>query len=232
MRYHTLLAVIVAIPGLTMAENGMETPEEKASYGFGANYLRQLKAQGIELDIPAFTRGIEDAAADKNMAITEEEMKQAMKDFQTKLRADMQKKETETAAKNLAEGKAFLEKNAKKDGVVTTKSGLQYKILKAGTGKSPKRTDRVKVRYFGTLINGTPFDGSHRNRPTTTPVADYSVTKGWTEALQLMKVGAKWRLFVPSELAYGERRKSAKIAPHSVLIFEIELLEILPPGGN
>ena len=131
----------------------------------------------------------------------------------------------ESGEKNLKEGKAFLEKNAKKKGVITTKSGLQYKIIKAGTGAKPKLGDKVTTHYKGTLINGQVFDSSYkRNAPATFPVN--GVIKGWIEALQLMKVGAKWQLYIPSNLAYGSTGAGAKIKANAALIFDIELLEI------
>ena len=153
-----------------------------------------------------------------------------MEDILTKLRQELTAKaEAKSKAegeKNLKEGKAFLAANAKKDGVKTTATGLQYKVLKSGTGASPQKTDTVKVHYHGTLIDGTVFDSSvQRGEPITFPVS--GVIPGWTEALQLMKVGDKWQLFIPSSLAYGELSPpGSKIGPNSTLLFEVELLGI------
>jgi len=225
MRTQYLLAFIVAMPVLAMAASDLKTLEQKASYGFGANYARQLKTQGVDLDIPAFIRGIKDAATGKKMAMAEEDMTKAMTEFQTKLRAEMQKKQAAAGIENLADGKAFLAKNAKKKGVITTKSGLQYKVLKSGNGKSPKAEDTVVTNYRGTLIDGREFDSSYkRGQPATFPVL--GVIKGWTEALQLMRTGDKWELYIPSDLAYGPTARSELITANSTLIFELELLEI------
>ena len=159
------------------------------------------------------------------MALTEEESLQAKTAFQTQLRDAMLKEQSAVGEKNMAEGKAFLEENGKKPDVVTTASGLQYKVLSTGDGKQPKETDTVSTHYKGTLIDGREFDSSYkRDAPASFPVK--GVIKGWTEALQLMHVGDKWQLFVPSELAYGATKRSELIEANSTLIFEIELLSI------
>src|SRR5213593_525626 len=146
----------------------------------------------------------------------------------TAFEKDMEQKQKAAADKNASEGTKFLEENKKKEGVKTTASGLQYKVVKEGTGAQPKANDTVTVNYRGTLINGTEFDSSYkRGEPATFPVN--GVIKGWTEALQLMKVGSKYQLFVPSSLAYGERSVSPEIGPNATLIFEVELLDAKPP---
>jgi FKBP-type peptidyl-prolyl cis-trans isomerase FklB len=203
----------------------LDTLQQKASYSFGADFAKRLQVQGIELDIDALTRGIKDAAGNSKLAMTEEEMNKAKMDFQQQLREVMAKREQELAEKNLTEGKAFLEANAKKEGVITTESGLQYKVLKSGTGPSPKLDDTVTTNYSGTLIDGREFDSSYkRGKPASFPVK--GVIKGWTEALQLMKVGDKWELYIPSDLAYGGSKRSELIQPNSTLVFELELLAI------
>jgi len=225
MRTQYLLAFIIALPTLAMAANDLKTLQQKASYGFGANYARQLKSQGVNLDIDAFTRGIKDASEGRDMAINEDDMKKTMAEFQTQIRAEMQKKQAAAGEKNLAEGKAFLAKNAKEKGVITTKSGLQYKVITSGSGEIPTADDTVITHYKGTLIDGREFDSSYkRGQPATFPVL--GVIKGWTEALQLMRVGDKWELFIPSNLAYGPSTRSELIQANSALIFELELLEI------
>ena len=203
----------------------LETLEQKASYSFGVDVASGLKQQGIKLDIHALNQGISDAYTGTDLALSEEERTQAKTTFQTQLRDAMMKEQAASGDKNLAEGKAFLEENAKKPGVVTTESGLQYKIITSGDGKQPKDTDTVTTHYKGTLIDGREFDSSYkRNTPASFPVK--GVIKGWTEALKLMHVGDKWQLFVPSDLAYGPTKRSELIEANSTLLFEIELLSI------
>jgi len=203
----------------------LETLEQKASYSFGVDVATRLKQQGIELDVKALNQGITDAYTGSELALGDEDRLQAKNDFQTQLRETLVKKQTSIAEENLAAGKAFLEENAKKPGVITTDSGLQYKILATGDGKQPKDTDTVTTHYKGTLIDGREFDSSYkRDKPASFPVK--GVIKGWTEALQLMHIGDKWQLFVPSELAYGASKRSELIEANSTLIFEIELLGI------
>jgi len=226
MRFHYLLALALATPfAANAANNTLNTPEKKASYSFGVDFAQRLEQQGIMLDIDALTRGIRDASGKQPLAMQDGEMSQAKADFLQQLREAMAQKQSEQAAKNLEEGKAFLAENAKKEGVVTTSSGLQYKILQGGNGATPKAEDTVVTHYRGTLIDGREFDSSYkRNQPATFPVK--GVIKGWTEALQLMKVGDKWQLFIPSDIAYGATKRSELIQPNSTLIFELELLDI------
>jgi len=230
MRYPLIfsvaLATALATPLVTnAADTKLSTDQQKASYGFGVDFAKRLKQQGIELDTKALTRGIRDASEGKKLALSDTEMDQARKKFLQKLQAELVIKQKEQATKNLAEGKAFLAANAKKEGVVTTSSGLQYKIIKPGNGATPKLEDTVVTHYKGTLIDGREFDSSiKRNKPATFPVK--GVIKGWTEALQLMKVGAKWQLFIPSDIAYGDSKRSELIQPNSTLIFELELIDI------
>jgi FKBP-type peptidyl-prolyl cis-trans isomerase FklB len=203
----------------------LETLEQKASYSFGVDVASRLKQQGVKLDVNALNRGITDAYTGSELALTEEESLQAKTAFQTQLRDALMKEQTAVGEKNVAAGKAFLEENGKKPDVVTTASGLQYKVLNTGDGKQPKETDTVSTHYKGTLIDGREFDSSYkRNTPAEFPVN--GVIKGWTEALQLMHVGDKWQLFIPSELAYGATKRSELIEANSTLVFEIELLSI------
>ena len=203
----------------------LETLEQKASYSFGVDVASRLKQQGVKLDVNALNRGISDAYAGAELALTEEESLQAKTAFQTQLRDALMKEQAVVGDKNMAEGKAFLEENGKKPDVVTTASGLQYKVLSTGDGKQPKETDTVTTHYKGTLIDGREFDSSYkRDAPAEFPVN--GVIKGWTEALQLMHVGDKWQLFIPSELAYGATKRSELIEANSTLVFEIELLSI------
>ncbi len=201
------------------------TLQQKASYSYGVDVATRLKQQGIELDASALTRGISDAYTGSELALTDDDRSQAKTEFQTQLRDALTKKQSETADINLATGKAFLDENAKKPGVITTDSGLQYKVLTTGDGKQPKATDTVTTHYKGTLIDGREFDSSYkRDQPASFPVK--GVIAGWTEALQLMHVGDKWQLFIPSDLAYGATKRSELIDANSTLIFEIELLAI------
>ncbi len=203
----------------------LETLQQKASYSYGVDIAMQLKKQGIELDVNALNRGLSDVFNNVELALSDDERLQAQTTFQTILRDSIIKKQAEAATKNLIEGKTFLEANAKKPGVITTESGLQYKILVTGDGKQPKASDTVITHYVGTLIDGREFDSSiKRSTPASFPVE--GVIKGWTEALQLMHVGDKWQLFIPSELAYGATQRSELIQANSTLVFELELLGI------
>ncbi len=203
----------------------LETLQQKASYSYGVDVATRLKQQGIELDVNALNRGIADAYNGAELALDDEARLQAKTGFQNELREALMRKQAEIGEKNLAAGKAFLEENAKKPGVITTESGLQYKVITSGDGKQPKESDTVTTHYRGTLIDGREFDSSYkRDQPASFPVK--GVIKGWTEALQLMHVGDKWQLFIPPELAYGASQRSELIQPNSTLIFEIELLDV------
>lgn len=195
---------------------------EKFSYGIGLSIGGNLERLGITLsdaDLQLILRGIQDKAAGQPQ-LSEEEVNAAMRDFQ-------QQAWTNLAAKNQEAGAAFLAKNKTREGVVTLPSGLQYEVLEAGSGESPQASDRVSVDYRGTLIDGTEFDSSYkRGKPAQFSVG--GVIKGWTEALQLMEPGAKWKVYIPSELAYGERGSRPAIGPNATLVFEVNLLEVLP----
>ncbi len=216
---------IIACSNETGNKQALDSLLQKASYSYGVDVATRLKQQGVELDVAALNRGIADAYNGNELALSDEDRLQAKTSFQAELRDSLVKKQGEIAATNLATGKAFLEENGKKPGVITTESGLQYKIITSGDGKQPKDTDTVTTHYKGTLIDGREFDSSYkRDKPASFPVK--GVIKGWTEALQLMHVGDKWQLFVPSDLAYGATKRSELIEANSTLIFEIELLGI------
>jgi FKBP-type peptidyl-prolyl cis-trans isomerase len=207
----------------------LTNPKQKASYAVGLDLAAKLNRQELDLDAKALTAGIADGFAGKP-ALTEEQKEAAIMDLQKSAMARAEEKQKAAGGTNLAAGEAFLAENAKKEGVKTTASGLQYKVIKSGTGPSPKMTDVVKVHYHGKLIDGTVFDSSvRRNTPATFPVN--GVIPGWTEALQLMKVGDKWQLVIPPKLAYGENGPGP-IGPNSVLIFEVELLGIEKPEAT
>jgi FKBP-type peptidyl-prolyl cis-trans isomerase FklB len=201
------------------------TQKDKDSYALGMSLGSTLRQQSVEVDLSILMRGVKDSLAGSKTLLTEDEERTVL----TALKAEVRKKQEEKMAQageaNTKEGQAFLAANKSKDGVVTLPSGLQYKILQAGTGPKPTTTDSVVCNYRGTLINGTEFDSSYkRGQPATFPVS--GVIKGWTEALQLMPAGSKWQLFVPAELAYGARGAGPGIGPNSTLVFEVELISI------
>ena len=205
----------------------LQTLEQKASYAIGVNFIQSLQVQGIQLDTKSLAQGVSDSV-NGTLALSQEEMKQAFDEFKAQLlkqEQEAQKAQQAKSGKNKQLGSDFLAQNKNKEGVITLPSGLQYKVLTSGTGPSPKATDKVTTHYRGTLIDGTEFDSSFsRNEPTTFPVN--GVIPGWVEALQLIHVGDKWQLFIPSDLAYGARAVGQQIKPNSTLIFEIELLKI------
>lgn len=206
---------------------GLKTDKQKFSYTAGYQIGQNLKRQNLDLDSRAFSQGAQDAITDAKARLKPEEMQAAI---QTQQKKDMDK-QLAVAKKNLDAGQAFLEANKKKEGVTTTASGLQYKVITEGKGKQPKSTDSVVAHYHGTLINGTEFDSSYqRNEPATFPVG--GVIKGWQEVLPLMKEGSKWQVYIPSDLAYGPRGAGRDIGPNEVLIFDIELLSVKEAAAN
>ena len=203
----------------------LKTQKDKVSYSIGLDIGKNLKGQSIEVDPALLARGIQDAISDGKRLLTEEEVRTVMTAFQQEMQAKAAAKSKDLGDKNLKEGTAFLAENKKKKEVVTLPSGLQYKVITAGSGKKPKATDTVTTQYRGTLIDGTEFDSSYkRGQPATFPVT--GVIPGWTEALQLMPVGSKWQLFIPPALAYSARGAGQQIGPNATLIFEVELLSI------
>src|SRR5438045_1176553 len=199
--------------------------KDKASYAIGLNVGFNFKRQNVDVNQDAFTAGFKDALSGRKPLMSEQEVRDTMMAFEK----DMQQNLTETAQKNAVEAEKFLAANKTKEGVKTTGSGLQYKVMKEGSGAQPKATDTVTVNYRGTLTDGTEFDSSYkRGQPATFPVS--GVIKGWTEALQMMKVGSKYQLFIPPDLGYGANGQRA-IPPNSVLIFEVELMDVKAPGA-
>ena len=193
---------------------------DKISYALGLGIGQQIKSMNIEnFSIEDFAKSISDVMEDKETAFTSREAQVMLQEF-------LQKKQKEEAEKFIAEGKAYLDENAKKEGVTVTKSGLQYEVLQEGTGKSPKATDTVRCHYEGRLLDGTVFDSSYkRGEP-----ADFGLNQvipGWTEGVQLMKEGAKYRFTIPYLLAYGEQGAGASIPPFSTLVFDVELIKVL-----
>jgi FKBP-type peptidyl-prolyl cis-trans isomerase FklB len=213
----------------------LKTEKDKFSYALGMNQAKRmsegLKKQSVPFDSAIFIRGMRDGFAGGKTLLTDDEAQAVMTEMQKQMHEQQQAKMAQAAEADKKEGDAFLAANKDKDGVVTLPSGLQYKILTAGTGPKPTTSDSVVCNYRGTLINGTEFDSSYkRGQPATFPVT--GVIKGWTEALQLMPVGSKWQLFIPADLAYGDRGAGADIGPGSTLIFEIELLSIADKSAD
>ena len=224
-----------AKPGTTVAKKPavptvltLKTQKDKASYAIGLNIGKSMHKDSVEVDPNILLRGMKDGLAGAKPLLTDDEAKAAMVALQADLRKKGEEKMLIQGEANKKQGDAFLAENKTKDGVVTLPSGLQYKILKEGTGPKPTATDTVVCNYKGTLLDNTEFDSSYkRGQPATFPVS--GVIKGWTEALQLMPVGSKWELFIPSDLAYGARGgPGGGIGPNATLVFEVELMSIQP----
>lgn len=210
----------------TAAPLALKTQKEKFSYALGMRMGGNLKKQEVPIDPAIMARGLRDGLSGAKPLLTDEEAQAAITQVQNDMRQKQQEKMKVAGASNKKDGEAFLAANKSKDGVKTLPSGLQYKIEKEGTGPKPTASDSVTANYRGTLINGTEFDSTakHGGQPATFPVS--GVIKGWTEALQLMPVGSKWQLFIPSDLAYGDRGAGPDIGPDSTLIFDVELVSI------
>jgi FKBP-type peptidyl-prolyl cis-trans isomerase FklB len=222
-----VIVVLAGFAGLARAEDRpvLKTDKDKVSYSIGLDIGTNFKRQSVDLDQKALAAGIADGLSGGKPLLTEDEVRKVLAQFQQQMAAKAQQLAQQLADKNQKEGEVFLAENKKKKGVITLPSGLQYRVITAGTGKIPKATDTVTTHYRGTLIDGTEFDSSYkRGEPASFPVN--GVIKGWTEALQLMKVGSKWQLFIPSNLAYGPQGAGQVIGPNATLIFEIELLSI------
>ncbi len=219
-----VLAVAVATTAYSADGGVLKTQKERVSYTLGWDLGNSLMNQPYNVDVNIFIKGFTDAVNKNKPSLTDQELRESMAAFQKEVAAKQTEKMKTLSDKNKKEGEAFLAENMKKEGVRVLPSGLQYKVIREGTGKIPKLKDTVITNYRGTLIDGTEFDNSYkRGQPATFPVN--GVIKGWTEALQLMKTGSKWQLFIPSDLAYGDRG-TGPIGPNSVLIFELELLSV------
>jgi len=234
MRIGTILLIIllsVSVITCQESENSKSGPVDlsnkqvKYSYAIGMDIGRSLRNQYVEPDIDVLMKGLKASLKSNEDVMTYSDVAKALKEFQTDQREVVIQKRAEEAAENKAAGEKFLAENKNKEGVKVTESGLQYKIITAGTGATPTAKDRVKVDYKGTFINGETFDSSYdRGEPAVFSVG--GVIPGWTEGLQLMKVGAKWELYIPSDIAYGENG-TRNMKPNQTLIFEVELLEIV-----
>ena len=204
---------------------GLKDQKEKLSYVIGVDIGKALEKQGVQIDPEIVAKGLKDGFSGGKLLMNDQEIQETMTAFQKEMRVKQEAALKQAGEKNKMEGEAFLTENKTKEGVKTLPSGLQYKVIKAGSGKKPKATDTVVTHYKGTLLDGTEFDSSYRrNQPATFKVN--GVIRGWTEALQLMEEGAKWILYVPSALAYGERGAGGQIGPNATLIFEVELVSV------
>jgi len=209
----------------------LKNQKDKVSYSIGMAMGKDFKKQSIEIDPDILLKGLKDALSGGKVLLTDQEMTEAINGLRKEMMAKQQELLKKLAEKNKAEGEAFLAENKKKEGVTTLPNGLQYKVIKGGSGKKPTLTDTVTMNYRGTLIDGTEFDSSYkRGQPATFPVN--GLIPGWTEALQLMQVGSKWQLFVPPNLGYGERGAGRDIGPNATLIFEMELISIAEKKEN
>ena len=217
-----ILAFLFLVSQVNAQENlVLKNQKDKMSYIIGMDIGNNLKKQSIDVEPNILAKGVKDALTGGKPLLTEQEIRETMTAFQNEMRV----KQEVVARKNKEQGDSFLAENKKKEGVKTLQSGLQYKVIKVGVGKKPKLNDYVTTHYRGTLIDGTEFDSSYkRGQPATFQVS--GVIPGWTEALQLMETGAKWELFIPPNLAYGERGSGGVIGPNATLIFEIELISI------
>lgn len=219
-----LMAIIIGT-GVVAAQGKPTTDVEKTSYSIGVDIGRSFKTQGATISPDMVAQGLKDAFAGGALAMSDSSMEACVMQFQQALASRQSERAAMASSENRKEGEAFLAENKKKAGIVSLPSGLQYRIVKEGTGVKPKATDQVTVHYKGTLINGKKFDSSYdRNEPATFRLNQ--VIKGWTEGVQLMSVGSKYEFFIPSDLAYGDRQMGPDIPPGSLLIFDVELLDV------
>ena len=227
-----LIVLVILLPFLSLATDQdkdtvarLDSFAQKISYVLGQEIGNSFKEAPVEIDLDIFMQGINDSLKDRESPLDADETNQIKQEFSRQVQENRQKQMAALSEKNREDGAAFLAANKNKEGVVTTDSGLQYKVLTQGEGPKPKENDRVTVHYSGTLLDGTEFDSSYkREKPATFQVN--GVIRGWTEALQLMSVGSKYRLFIPADLAYGQRGAGQKIGPNTMLIFDVELLSI------
>lgn len=221
----TVFGVMLLVSTVFAAEKPeLTTQLDKKSYAIGMDIAISLKRNNVETNPDVLARAIKDVVTGQTPQLTDEEAKKLLNDMQKEMVAKKQEQSKALAEKNKAEGAAFLVENSKKEGVKTLPSGLQYKVITEGKGKTPDITDTVTVQYTGRLIDGTEFDSSHKRGQAAT-FALSGVIKGWTEALQLMNVGSKWEIFIPAELAYGDKG-GGPIGPNATLIFDVELISV------
>ncbi|MDA8105148.1 MAG: FKBP-type peptidyl-prolyl cis-trans isomerase [Nitrospiraceae bacterium] len=222
-----LCALLVSVQAYGEEQAPLKDKKDRLSYALGLDVGNALKRQSVEINNDIFMQGVKDALSGGKKLLTDDELRETMTAFSKEMATKQAEATKKLAEKNKKEGEAFLAENKKKEGVKTLPDGLQYKVITEGKGGSPKATDTVTVNYRGTFIDGKEFDSSYkRNQPATFAVN--GVIPGWTEALQMMKEGSKWELFIPAKLAYGERGAGGVIGPNATLIFEVELLSIKP----
>ncbi|MCF6346640.1 MAG: FKBP-type peptidyl-prolyl cis-trans isomerase [Thiomicrorhabdus sp.] len=232
MKKILLVSLGLALSSSAFADsNNLKTIEQKASYTLGADIAKNFRAQGLEIDVKSFSLGLDDALQNRDLKLTEEEMMSSINTVKENMQKQQLEKQQSLARTNLDEGKAFLAKNAKKEGITTLDSGVQYKVLTKGEGSSPTAEDTITAHYRGTLLDGTEFDSSYqRDAPLTLQMG--SVIKGWGEVLKIMKPGSKWEVYIPAEMAYGEKGAGDAIGPNQTLIFTIELIKFDPPAKD
>lgn len=222
-----IMGIMLLATQVTAEEpRALKTQQDKVNYGIGVNVVRNFQQQGMEIDLDLVIQGMKDALSGGKLLMSEGDLRKTMVEFSTELRQKQVRARQTAALDNRKEGEAFLVENKKKEGVVNLPSGLQYKILKKGDGKKPTDADLVEFHYRGTFVNGTEFGSTYDvGKPATVKVQEGGGIPGWSEALKLMPVGSKWQLFIPPQLAYGDRGKG-RIGPNETLIFEVELLAI------
>ncbi|MFN2476481.1 MAG: FKBP-type peptidyl-prolyl cis-trans isomerase [Chthoniobacterales bacterium] len=226
-----IVTLLLAAPAFAEDKTELKTEKDKVSYSIGLDIGTTFKKQSMDIDPAALLKGLQDGVAGTKPLMTEEQVKETMTAYSKSMTEKQTAVAKEAGDKNAAVGDKFLAENKTKEGVKTTPSGLQYKVLKEGNGPMPKETDTVETHYRGTLLSGKEFDSSYkRNEPASFPVN--RVIKGWTEALQMMKVGSKYELWIPPALGYGERGAGQDIGPNETLHFEVELLGIKAPDAK
>ena len=225
MKYSKLLTIALLLPAYNLNAQDIASDMDKISYSLGLKTGQHYRNQSIALNTESFQEGVVTGLSNNPAKLSEQEMNNLLAKLQQDQQTAAASKDATLAEENLAKGKEFLEKNKTNKDIIVLPSGLQYKVLASGKGESPKLSDAVTANYKGTLIDGTEFDSSYkRNQPATFVVGQ--LIKGWQEALQLMKPGDKWQLFIPAELAYGDKAAGPIISPNSTLVFELELLKV------